>query len=73
MAKMERSLCSWNVQAAKNSMVPSYSEKKSGGKESHIGVAPRGHAISCPQSQVSTESTFPGQGHTVRGSKQLCT
>lgn len=73
MAKMEKFLCSWNVQAAKNSMVPSYSGKKSGGKESHIGVALRGCAISCPQSQVSTEFTFPGHGHTARGSKQLCT
>lgn len=70
MAKMERFLCSWNVQAVKNSMVPSYSGK-SGGRDSHIGVALRGDAISCPQSQVSTELLFPGHGHTFRGSEQL--
>ena len=73
MAKMERFLCSWNVQAAKKSMVPSYSGKKSGGKDSHIGVALRGHAVSCPQSRGSTELMFPGHGHTARGSEQLRT
>ena len=72
MAKMERFLCSWNVQAAKNSMVPSYSGK-SGGRDGHRGVALRGHAISSAQSQVSTELMFPGHGHTSSGSEQLRT